>query len=1306
MASRVWQRWLIKLTNGIWLAAASLVVLLAVYVALGRSLLPLASLLQPELEELLGDSLGIPVRMEALRGGWDGFDPVISVRNFRLGEGAGDPEQAASFQMRDFRLRLNVWQSLRHRKLIFHNIQATGVGLTLRQNADGHWEVPGLASSEGARSDWEQIRRYLDQPNVRVAEVDLRLTNHQGEESLWHLSRAQMRDLSEGFEASGILLHPGSDRKLLSFALRGTGNPLAGGFQGLMYLDWQSGALLEPFLQAYRLSDVRFSSLESQGRAWLDFEAGQLRSVQGELHLDKVQWRTDELTIPPVENLGMHFVARRSDGGWRVAADHFEFLWRGEAWKSSSILMDARIDRSGQHEFWLRMDRLPVGLVSDLAQATQLLPLEGVTELAGRLPRGQLRNLRLHLTPWRSEQPRVRLDANLDQVALEPFRHAPGGSGIDGYISLTERQGLVQFQSQGMTVAFPEIFREGWRFAEGQGVVRWLPGEGGHTLVEGTGLRFRLAQGQGDISGSFAFQLGESGPSEPVPSRLRIDLTVKDMSAGQAKGFLPCVIIDGSICDWVGTNLLAGRIPQATYRFDGPVGQHAQGMPYISQLALQLKNASVRFHADWPQADKVDARMMLDGPDVDILIAKAQIAGTLLRDARVHIRPEPGRPLHVTATLATNLSGERLDYWLWHSPLTPHLQTIMTDWQVAGDYRVEIGLDIPLSDEPPHYRVGVNTENGSLGIPAAALQLEGLRGQLIYDSLAGLSGQGLRAEHLGSTVRFDLASPQWTAGHKRVRLRAQGHLALADLYRWREMAPVPGLEGETDYQADLELEIAEGVAAHLEITSNLRGIGSSWPHPFAKPAGTDWPLRYVHRFRSGETRSQAEVRLADRLNGRLWFEAGQYHAGVIEFSGPSPKAAEPEGGGTLLRGRLDRLDAQAWLDFLGSFNTPGGERQDQRELPLRLDLRIGELAFLGMRFDELELGLRRTGESWRLDLANRDQVKGWLAVPDREQEPLVARFEYLSLPLRTPGTATSTADPTKVPLLDLKLNALRLDGRDYGQWSLRTESRANGVVFKDITGRVGGADILGRISWLRDPQTQQDTTILTATLNGQRLEDFARHWGKTSSVTSDQMHFEFGLVWPAAPWNFAVAQASGSLELKLEKGSLRETGRSAEAVRIFGVLNMESIARRLKLDFSDLYEAGLSYDLMEGRASLERGVMRFEQPLTIKAPSSAYRITGQADLNQELLDMELVTILPVTKNLPLAALLVGAPQVGGALFLMDRLLGDPLSRLTSVTYHLRGSFDDPRLEIKNVFDAQGAPENLLGRSSASSEDRR
>jgi uncharacterized protein YhdP len=59
--------------------------------------------------------------------------------------------------------------------------------------------------------------------------------------------------------------------------------------------------------------------------------------------------------------------------------------------------------------------------------------------------------------------------------------------------------------------------------------------------------------------------------------------------------------------------------------------------------------------------------------------------------------------------------------------------------------------------------------------------------------------------------------------------------------------------------------------------------------------------------------------------------------------------------------------------------------------------------------------------------------------------------------------------------------------------------------------------------------------------------------------------------------------------------------------------------------------------------------------------------------------------LPITNSLPLAAVLVGAPVVGGALFVVNKLLGDRVARFASVQYRIEGSWKDPQMTLVKPF---------------------
>jgi len=123
----------------------------------------------------------------------------------------------------------------------------------------------------------------------------------------------------------------------------------------------------------------------------------------------------------------------------------------------------------------------------------------------------------------------------------------------------------------------------------------------------------------------------------------------------------------------------------------------------------------------------------------------------------------------------------------------------------------------------------------------------------------------------------------------------------------------------------------------------------------------------------------------------------------------------------------------------------------------------------------------------------------------------------------------------------------------------------------------------------------------------------------------------------------------------------------------------------LRLDFSDLFGKGLSYDRVKGLLVASNGVYVTREPILLTGPSSNVELNGTLDLVGDQVDAKLLVTLPVTNNLPIAALIVGAPAVGGALFLIDKLIGDRVARFASVKYTVKGPWKEPKITFDKPF---------------------
>jgi uncharacterized protein YhdP len=229
-----------------------------------------------------------------------------------------------------------------------------------------------------------------------------------------------------------------------------------------------------------------------------------------------------------------------------------------------------------------------------------------------------------------------------------------------------------------------------------------------------------------------------------------------------------------------------------------------------------------------------------------------------------------------------------------------------------------------------------------------------------------------------------------------------------------------------------------------------------------------------------------------------------------------------------------------------------------------------------------------------------------------------------------------------------------------------------------VEGRIGKLDVRGEGGWQEQPVISSD---LTLKVQGEDIGDALEAWGGGRVLSSENTDAYLQLGWLARPWDVSLAQAQGELSFLLKDGRIIESGGASNILRIFGILNLNSLARRFKLDFSDLLRSGLAYDSLSGRYRFERGQARTLQPLRLQGPSADMTMTGSLDLVAETVEQEMEVILPLTSNIPLAAVLLGAPQVAGAVFLIDKLIGDKLEKVTAIRYRVSGDWNDPEVAV-------------------------
>jgi len=163
------------------------------------------------------------------------------------------------------------------------------------------------------------------------------------------------------------------------------------------------------------------------------------------------------------------------------------------------------------------------------------------------------------------------------------------------------------------------------------------------------------------------------------------------------------------------------------------------------------------------------------------------------------------------------------------------------------------------------------------------------------------------------------------------------------------------------------------------------------------------------------------------------------------------------------------------------------------------------------------------------------------------------------------------------------------------------------------------------------------------------------------------------LRWQGSPLSIDYPSLSGSFELKASNGQFSKINPGAG--RLLGILSLQSLPRRITLDFRDVFSEGFAFDRIEGTVAVERGIMNTDN-LELAGPAARVQISGSANIAAETQNLT-VNVQPALSDSVSVGALIANPAVGVATYLAQKVLKDPLGQIFSFRYAVTGSWEDP-----------------------------
>ncbi len=1273
----------------------------------GRILFANLERLEPHINAALADR---GVVLHDISGGWRFFNPVL-----RIGSG-----EAPGVQFGGAWAELDTLESLARNRIVLRNAEISNLRLTLSQNEAGAWSLEGRVPTE-ITFDWRSLVWHSDQLRLQ-ASVLLRGHELPSSEltlgaSLTNFGGRHRGDVRLASAEACAALAPANAGQC---ALHGLYNVEE---SALWFRQRSGGALLGATDLRLRDSAAALLGLDVLELGKLD---ARMRLV-GERYSGPVRLFDSNLQLRGGKPVSISLLA----DGWSLD-DGSQAMLALSALQLGALgedpdgpanvgnvleLRDARVNWSTGSGAVLQVPEIRVDDVTGVV-AHMLSPEVPTSMWIERL--GMTGRFTRLLASW-SSAAGLGFGGDFDQVAMRSFRGVPKVVGLEG--SFTGGPGYLQLRmlDSPATVGLPELYRQDREYRSISGQLLMYFGQD-YFGLNADNLRF--IDPSMTTTGSFSLVSTKPLSNNHITLALASD-------AGQFSDLAPYVPykLPQNVLDWLAESGLQARLQAPRFVMHGPLREEESLMQRSYLIDAEMHDGAMVFNPEWPRITKAEGRVKVSHTSINARLDSAELAGLALEDMTIRL---PAGSTSVAAKGTATFDAAAGLNFIRTTPLRSSMDFVADDWWAKGKMQLSVDLDLPLDERmtgelDPRVKLEIagQLQNTTFGLPEAGLTFTSLRGPINYSYPYALAGKKITGRLFGRPMSLDLGSYPVAAAPsgkperfapRRIDFSMAGSMHSDDMWPLLKMEPSDLVDGLFEFAAVYSTETDTGALPVLVARTAFAGAEVNLPDPLGKTATENAPTEATVTF--GDALTRASLVYRGLLNAELGIGDDGILGGHLHLirsnrpsqtSIPRPLARwNGEAGPVLIDGDLDFADIAQWSD------TGSGEEDAGPDLPPYriVDLQITR-ALLG---DFVIPDVRVSGESdaalLRLDFES-ETATGELRVPTEGTTELVLKqFVYVdpdSAGDAVSASATPTADvaadsgaqqqasePVVDPLspelmaslqdMKVRIESLSVDGEDYGSWKFDIRRFPEGIAFDGLVAELKGMNVEAPdgVRWSR----ADNRTAFTGSISALDMGDVLEGWGYARSIETESMLTQASVSWPGSPLNFELLQLRGDIEAGVTSGRFLDVTSGGNTLRIFSLLNFTAIAKRMSLNFKDVFGRGLSFEKVEAATVLDEGQLRFTRPMQVEGTGGDFKVNGSIDLIAGTLDNEMVVTLPVNKSLPWlgAYLALANPMVGIGVLVGERILRKPIKELSSAKYKITGSLDDPQIELESIFD--------------------
>lgn len=1250
-----------------WVAGVALISL-AVLMGLAQVLLPLLARHPEWVEAQLSAKLHRPVTFQSMEGRWQPSGPLFLMRGVTIGSNG----EGASIQIPEAELKFDPGGWLLPSRHVV-NLHARGLQFDISRDADGTWHINGVGLAGGAerqKPGFGQLSVGLSLSDTRLDITDNRINRH------FTLLADQLRVSRQGRRIRvGALLH----REDAPGQLRGAGNFSDDGADGKL---WISGSNLDLHAMSTGIDMAGYTADGGNGsfESWLDWRDARVVRSLTRFHLRDLKLGNPDGASASADALdGLAEVAIGKDG--------YTVRWAADDGGAAVIALNSMGTDQASVEVAARQLQL-APLVPWLALKPQMSP--GLAQwVGGGKPRGQL--TQAHLA-WSHAEGMHSLYAAFDNVAINPVGKLPGIDGIHGELRGDAEAIAVSLPAQATVLRFPHTFREPFVMSNlGGDVAFWRDDDALHIGTDA--LDFEGAGFGGQARGEVALPNAGGRPF------MDIYATLSHTDVVAAKLFWPVDSMSPAAVQWLDQALVAGKIDHGDVLVRGDL----KDWPFHQnegrfEARAEINGLELDYGRDWPHAQNVSAVANFINGGMLVEVSQGESLGNKV-DRAVALIPELGHTVLDLNVSGSGTGASMMDF-VQRSPIGMHHTDILSKLKLGGTGAFDFHLSLPVADASNLILNGRAQLKGvDFNAPEWNLSLDKLTGPATFDK-AGFHAGPLDTSFRGQPAKLDLAIAGAT-GQPNTVLSAKlaGRFSMAELTQgykqldWLNQVAT----GRSDFTVGFNIFSAPGSAAvtqQLSVDSMLSGMALDFPVPLKKSADDALPLHLDMNLPMQGSDLQLSMGQVVRARMRLPQNDSQSLAATFAFGTKAPDSVPDKG--IRIRGRPAKLDVTGWTQYAAAGGSSSGPGLESIDVNAEQAMVFGH-PFAGMHLlatsqpDGLVVDVDSTGLAGRFnvplaDLGRRGvtarlQRLYWpkdVAAPKKGDagaaEAVAGQGTATPANAATPAAnpAATGITPSALPPFHLWVSDLRFGDSKLGDARLETWPTDRGMHIDQLRTLSRGVQINGVGDW--NGTAGDSHSHMRIDFAADNMGDMLGAFGYDGLLAGGKVRAQLDATWPGAPSAMELGTMDGKLSINITDGRMPEVGPGV--ARLFGLVSVLELPRRLSFDFGDVFGKGLAFDAIVGDFKLGDG-NAITDNLQIRSPAAEISIKGRTGVRAKDYDLQVQAIPHAGNSLPVVGAFVGGPIGIAAGFVAQGLLGHGINRAASAHYKITGSWDKP-----------------------------